>query len=102
MEQIWEIGSEIGKTGSATHEHGRELDWFMVSKAIRGNWTIRKENEQPLQGHSPIFLTIPGFRDMDLGERIVNPPKMDLTGKENNAENENPEGYHVDEGIWET
>ena len=40
VEHIWEIGGEIGRTGSATHEHGRELDWFMVSGTIRSNWTI--------------------------------------------------------------
>ena len=30
---IWEIGGEIARTGTATHELGGELDWFMVSNA---------------------------------------------------------------------
>ena len=70
----------------------------MVSKAIRGNCTIWKETEQPFQGHSPVILTIPGFRDMDLGERIVNPKKVDITVKATNAEHETQRD--IDEGDW--
>ena len=35
VELTWEIGGEIARTGSATQEHGRELDWFMVSRAMQ-------------------------------------------------------------------
>ena len=72
---VWEIGGEIARTGTATHEHGGELDWFLVSNALRGNWEIEQENDQPFQGHRPIKLTIPGFQDSDLGYRLVNPKK---------------------------
>ena len=73
MEQNWEIGGEIGRTGSATHEYGRELDWFMVSGAIRGNWSMQKEEDQPFQGHTP-------------REIIVNPKEVDLTTLNNEKE----------------
>ena len=31
---IWEIGGEIARTGTATHELGGELDWFMLSLSL--------------------------------------------------------------------
>ena len=40
----------------------------------------QKETEQPFQGHTPITLTTPGFEDLDLGHRLVNPKRIDLTG----------------------
>ena len=73
--EIWEIGGEIANVNTATHEHGSDLDWYMVSNAIKGNWKVRKERAQPFQGHSPICLVIPGFTDLDLGNRLVNPKK---------------------------
>ena len=81
----WEIGGEIARTGSATHEHGRELDWFMVSRAIRGNSAMWRETEQPLQGHTPIWISIPSSRYLDLGSRIVTPKNIDSTGKDQNS-----------------
>ena len=66
--------------GTATHEHGRELVWYIVSNALKGNWTIWKEKDQPFQGHVTVILAIPGFTDLDLGNRLVNPKRIDLTG----------------------
>ena len=43
---IWEIGGEIARTGTATHDLGSEIDWFMVSNAIRGNWEIAQGTDQ--------------------------------------------------------
>ena len=72
---IWEIGGETARTGTATHELGGELDWFMVSNSIRENWEIDKGTDQPFHGHAPITLKIPGLHELDLGYRLVNPKK---------------------------
>ena len=72
---------------------------YLISNAIRGNWEIEQGTDQPFQGHKPITLRIPGFQELDLGYRLVNPKRIDLTGPTEEIEEPGGQG---DNENWES
>ena len=56
------------------------------------------ETEQPFQGHAPIWLTIPGFQELDLGKSVVTPKRIDT--KDNDYQTFKEKQWKaIDEGI---
>ena len=77
---FWAGEASVCATGQATQRHGKEIDWFLTTKAIGALGAAQLVEDHPSLDHDLVVLELPAFQELDLGMRVRRPAKVDDRG----------------------